>query len=1152
MSILFSATIRVAAQCAAPAAVWLVPPQTSTALVVKWSPVSGATQYQLRYWDNTNPSEKTIVESGSAASFILRGLQKNRSYALEIRANCGTSFSPWSSSIIGKTVNSSGTCNANPTGVVVTANGTNIQVNWNTTGSHTIRYRKGEAGDWLIPAGALSNTTPPLLIPGLGHGLYQVEIKRNCSATAGNFQRYTVNLENPCSTPALPAVTPAITSAMVTLPAAPGVSGYQIEYREGVSNNWLDGGHHIPPSIYLLNPPLKHSTLYQVRIQANCAIGTSDFTPPLSFTTAQETGPCLVNKNAGKYLSFAQILQVNQHYNHPSPFTFGAMIGVNDGGLVFRSFANESVNQITELTRQLRNFHTMDEDFNANPENYALNIKPKDTNPEGTPAHTARHKAFYTKYRLSHGFSNITGATEILQYSPQTWKEKIYQESDWSVSGPDGILNAYQNYTKKFIDEFAPANGSNAQMLLANYQVGNELWDYPIKSDYHNLLRGAYHAFLNKYGAKSNGGWKMKLIAGAFQAFRDNNCNSMLRDFSNCNSDLNRFDFIGDYLEVSECDLLRDLDGVDCHPYSFKPGTNTWTYPEDPVSETWQIRNLAAWLYENQKNNTGVLANTHLWSTEYGFDSYGVGEKTQSAYLIRGLLMHSRYHYEKVYFYNAYDVARETDQYYFGLYNSSGFWKLGTHPANQAWASPIKAHGASPKPAWFGMLDFKTRFGSHVFHKALVEDADVFVILIAKPDSTEPYLVFWSPKLTNDDNINSDIPINKSIQWSDAFEKGYTPAQKIAQTFANNNVPGETFEAISEWICGSMTLSAIRRQPAFIPLTSCVACPNISNPGSITQPNPSIGASPFNPGIIVSNVAASGGSGGTVEYQWQQSSDNSNFINILGANAVSYDPPALTQTTYFRRNAKRSVCTEYVHTPAVVIAVGSGNNCPKISTFQQVSHTSAKCNPAGEYYYEIVLDQVAMNEQITLAGLPSNGINIPMCMLNGVSLNIASFQSNLLFVDNNSLKWQVKATNGATQRLLLYYCWAESYPTPVGLTTASVLCSGEKTPCVEGLLRPETEARGVAGSNLSPGAFNFSLSPNPGAGKMILRYEGAPVPNATLRLVSATGQALITQQLSALENQQQLEINTSHLSPGIYFVCLQTETEVKWLVWERI
>ncbi|MDO8367355.1 MAG: fibronectin type III domain-containing protein [Saprospiraceae bacterium] len=1153
MSMLLAAAQFSHAQCDAPASLWLTPPQTSTALVLKWTPVSNATQYQIRYWETANPDDKTIVDNCGPIPFTLRGLRKNTQYKIEIRTKCGGSTSAWSAAINGVTSYSSGSCNNIPAGVLVNTAGSNILISWTSYGSHTLRYRMGNSGDWMVPPGAISLLSSPYSIGGVAPGTYQVEIKRNCSATSGLYKQYTVSTASTCATPAAPSISSAVTSALIDLLAVSGGLGYNVEYRQGVTGNWTNGGINVPASSYLLNPPLTHSTVYQVQIQAICSSGNSGFSPPVTFTTEPElAGPCLSNKNAGKNMSSNDIMLLNSKLNRPSAFSFGSMIGVNDGGLIFRSFQNEQENQIFELTPQLRNFHTMDEDFNISPGSYDQNIKPKDTNPEGTPAHTARHKSFYSKYR-EHGFTNITGATEILQYWPQSWKEKIYKESDWSNSGPSGIMNSFENYTKTYIDQFAPVNGVGIQMLVSNFQVGNELWDYPVKADYHSLLIGARNAFVSKYGPKAHGGWRMKLVAGAFQAYRESHCASFLRDFSNCSGALERHDFIGDYLELTNCDVLKDLDAIDVHPYSFKSGTTQWTHPEDPNSEALQIINLAAWLDANQNNSTGVLQNTRLWSTEFGYDSHptvGVGEKTQSNYLLRGLFLHSRYHYEKVFFYNAFDSASEGAPGYDGLYGTSGFWRQGK---NGVWSSPLEIYGASPKPAWFGMLDMKTRFGDHVFYKALAEDAEAYVILIAKPDGTDPYLVFWSPQQTNDANIQENIPVMINLQWTGVFPAEYTVATTMAQNFAESAAPGQTFEAVTNPMCGSITLQNIRRSPAFIRLESCNACPNITNPGAIEVPNPNSGNSPFDPASINSTAAASGGSGGFVEYQWQQSADNINFSDISGATGLSFNPPSLTQTTHYRRGAKRSICTGFMYTPALVITVVS-STCPNIGSFRRISHTMSGCNPSGDNYYEIEVDQINLNEQITLTNLPTNGINIPMCMLNGIAMTPTTFFANIHFVDNSTLNWQIKSSNGSTQTLRLYYCWSNVYPEPVGNTVATSLCSGQSSSCTEGpgLTDPEIGEREEPNGIHPLQPFQFTVAPNPGTDHLMLRYAGAPAPHAILRIMTVTGQCFSTQTLTDLENQQQWEINTLDLPPGIYFLCLKTGLDVKWVVWERI
>lgn len=828
LAVLLSYSPQATAQCSAPNYLSLTSPKSSTSLTLQWPAQAGADSYEIRYWPTSSPDLITRVESVLAPPFTLRGLQKNTYYTLEIRSKCGQTYSAWTGTLQAKTYNSSGSCSG-PLNLTVTPGNDYLSLHWTSTYSHGIRYRLENTPEWIIPAGGMATLTAPFVINGLAPGTYQIALQRNCSGTSSDALEVSATIAGVCPTPPAPAVSAGINQATLTLPSLPGVIGFDIYHRPLNGGAWMLSDTEIPAGTHPLNASLMPETAYEVRIQAVCSAGMSGFSLPTAFTTLPQVVPpsssCLAHKDAGKNMSLAELNYLRQILNSPSQFTYNGMIGVNDGGLVFRSFQNSIWNQIIQLTTQFRNFHTMDEDFDASLQSYDLNIKPKNTTPEGTPGNIGYNKGLYTLYR-QHGFLSITSSTEILQYSPQSWKEKIYQEDDWSAQGAAGIRASYRNYTRHFIDAFAPAGGVGMQLLAANFQVGNELWDYPDETDYHQLLYGAWDAFNEKYGPKSAGGWKMGLAIGAFQAYRDDNCHSQVRNFSNCGGALERHDFIGNYLNLQECQVLKDLDAIDCHPYSFKHRSLNWTYPEDPESESTQIQHLAAWLLANRNEQTGILANTRLWASEFGFDSNpqtGVGELTHSAYLLRGLMLHSRYHFEKVFFYNAYDVNRPSDMYYTGLYNSSGFWRLGTHPANSAWASPLEEHGATPKPAWHGMLDFKGRLGNHVFFKALLEQDDAYVYLLAKPDSTEPYLVFWSPSATNDANLNQNITLIQMVQWADVLPAGYTISGANAQVFAENQGDGEQFEALANTGCGTLTLHTIRRNPAFAALQTCAS-----------------------------------------------------------------------------------------------------------------------------------------------------------------------------------------------------------------------------------------------------------------------------------------------------------------------------------------
>ncbi|HLO52977.1 MAG TPA: Ig-like domain-containing protein [Saprospiraceae bacterium] len=82
-------------------------------------------------------------------------------------------------------------------------------------------------------------------------------------------------------------------------------------------------------------------------------------------------------------------------------------------------------------------------------------------------------------------------------------------------------------------------------------------------------------------------------------------------------------------------------------------------------------------------------------------------------------------------------------------------------------------------------------------------------------------------------------------------------------------------------------------------------CANTTNGGIISGNE--ISCTNYNPGII-SNVSAASGNAGTIQYQWEYSNNNINWVQISGATSLTYDPGFIYQTTYFRRKSKISTC----------------------------------------------------------------------------------------------------------------------------------------------------------------------------------------------------------------------------------------------------
>lgn len=90
---------------------------------------------------------------------------------------------------------------------------------------------------------------------------------------------------------------------------------------------------------------------------------------------------------------------------------------------------------------------------------------------------------------------------------------------------------------------------------------------------------------------------------------------------------------------------------------------------------------------------------------------------------------------------------------------------------------------------------------------------------------------------------------------------------------------------------------------------------NVTDPGEIAGNEEQCGS--YDPGQINSLEPASGGLNGTLEYQWQKSTDGVSWTDILGGIGEYFDPVTVTQTTYFRRGARQSPCSNWVYTNSI-------------------------------------------------------------------------------------------------------------------------------------------------------------------------------------------------------------------------------------------
>ncbi len=136
-------------------------------------------------------------------------------------------------------------------------------------------------------------------------------------------------------------------------------------------------------------------------------------------------------------------------------------------------------------------------------------------------------------------------------------------------------------------------------------------------------------------------------------------------------------------------------------------------------------------------------------------------------------------------------------------------------------------------------------------------------------------------------------------------------------------------------------------------------CSNITNAGAISG-NESI-CDAYDPSNISNQSSPSGGSG-TITYRWQRStaSPTGPWTVISGATSAGYNPGTITQTTWYRRGARRANCTSFIYTSAVEKEVrtcgGPTNYCnaqgqtPWIEWIENVTIGSINNNSVKDLY----------------------------------------------------------------------------------------------------------------------------------------------------------------------------------------------------------
>ncbi|MBN8702881.1 MAG: fibronectin type III domain-containing protein [Bacteroidetes bacterium] len=263
------------AQCDAP--VNLNASYSNNVSTFTWDNVSGANAYNLELkfqWD----SQFTPLATVSVNSFSISGIFQTAPLEWRVNADCGNAVSAYSA-----TQPYSTPCPEPASLSVSNITGTSATLNWvpesgyNTnTSDFVVSYRLANTSNSWISLGHTSSPTKNVTSL-LSSTTYEWRVYQSCMYANGNYvygQFTTAYL--PCDAPTnLILSNVASSTANVSWAGVSGGLTYSVEYKTANSSNWST------PLVTSANNTslsgLTPSTLYDIRVKATCASGTSTY-----------------------------------------------------------------------------------------------------------------------------------------------------------------------------------------------------------------------------------------------------------------------------------------------------------------------------------------------------------------------------------------------------------------------------------------------------------------------------------------------------------------------------------------------------------------------------------------------------------------------------------------------------------------------------------------------------------------------------------------------------------------------------------------------------------------------------------------------------------------------------------------------------------
>lgn len=203
-----------------------------------------------------------------------------------------------------------------PTGLTSSGiTNTDATVSWaavSGAASYDVDYKLTSSSTWTNAATATASTS--VNITGLTQGTtYDWRVRATCAGGSGNYVSAQFTTTAPCGTPTgLTSSSVTSSSATVNWTAVSGANNYDVDYKLNSSSTWTNAATAtVSTSVNLSG--LTASSLYDWRVRANCASGSSAYAQA-QFTTSA-TGGCPDILEPNNTLATAAPVSVGINYN---------------------------------------------------------------------------------------------------------------------------------------------------------------------------------------------------------------------------------------------------------------------------------------------------------------------------------------------------------------------------------------------------------------------------------------------------------------------------------------------------------------------------------------------------------------------------------------------------------------------------------------------------------------------------------------------------------------------------------------------------------------------------------------------------------------------------------------------------------------------